>query len=408
MLTHDAALARWCLESIANHGAGGRPDRVETVLVLNDSTAAVRDLVGHTSGARVVDCDVNVGTTMGWNLGFAAARAPKLLLMHEDAAVAEGMTDSLAAVLDADTKAGVVAPWTAPGIGDPPHNVGWLLARDGRQLHIEPAMLPAEFRDAPYAVDVVSSAISMWQRDAWRQIGGFDERRYPAVGSDIDACTALWAHGRSVVVDPTTAGAHRTGAMDGAPGPLTGPRLRDFLYEGYLDHWRSKWSEFAASRLPGGETALIEPATLSVDDRDPRAAFADGLRHAALRATRLSQSPHARRAQRPLSAAKGTDVFPAELDAPMRERVAAAERGVIDRYCRWLAHEHEAALKRGDLLAERAAELEAALGTAHAELGDLREQIQALQPRSDALQQIYEGGWWRLRSRLRRLTLRRD
>lgn len=328
MFTHDASLARACLGSVAR--VAGEGGAAETLVVLSDAADDVRRVVlVEFSGARVIDSPINTGTAVGWQLAFNAARGARVLLLHEDAELAPGALQQLLATLEREPSAAAVGPWLAesgPQRGD--INAGWLRFGD-RGLRITPAQLPARLGEAPYAVDEISSAVSLWRRTAWEQIGGFEERTYPAISVEADSFAALWARGWSVLVEPRVTCPHRTGTMNVAPTLLSGPHIRHFLGRRFEMLWREKW----AGRIDW----LIDPQQHGWNDWPPPQ-----------EAINLALEAAQQRRQTPLSLAdpprseqwiSNPDRLmppPTAVDAAMAQRLADAQRSVIDDYTRWL------------------------------------------------------------------------
>jgi hypothetical protein len=380
MFTHDAEQAKRCLQGVALALSEVRDS--ETIIVLNNSSAEVRAVVAERARkARVIDSPVNTGTAVAWQLAFTAARAPFVLLLHEDAVAQAGMAPQLIRTLKSEPSAAAVAPWIDELRGAPSVNAGWVrIGRIGARLTAE--QLPDAVAGAPYAVNEISSAISLWRRSAWEEIGGFEERTFPALGVEPDSLTGLWARGHVVLVDPRARGEHASGAMDSGTGLLTGPRVRYYLASRFLRLWEEKWADradwFVARDNPDWDT---EPVSREAID----AAIA---RAQELRASppKLVDPP---KSQHPFTNPDGAAAQPVEVDAAMADRLRAAEREVIDGYTRWL-------IDRDIEMTDRYEETHAA----YLELGN---RVEALEDRSKTLDAILGGRWWRLRQKLARV-----
>lgn len=385
LFTHDPVLARRCVDSIA--ALGSEIPQAETIFLLGGSSPEVRKVIAGTVGARVIDSPVNLGTSVAWQLGFNAAKGRHVLLMHEDAVATPGMAKSLIDALDSDPAAAVVAPWLAERDDDAPSNCGWAWFRGLTQTRLLPEHVPPELRGAPYAVDGVSSAITLWDRSAWLEGGGFDERNFPALGVDADACTSAWARGRSVLVDPRTLAVHRTGAMDDAPGRLSGKFVRYFMLERFERLWQQKWGEMSDWYTElAAETGVVNPEEGAV-----RAAH---LR----RAERPQLAGPVPLAQHPFTDPEGTGAQPTEVDAQLAERLRIAVDAATDEYHLWLIEHSE---------------------RQHAEIEHLNEAVRSMSAREAAtikesdrlvaeLAAIKTGRVWRMRTRARRLLGMRE
>jgi GT2 family glycosyltransferase len=380
MFTHDAEQAKRCLQGVAL--ALSEVRNSETIIVLNNSSDAVREVVAERARKpRIIDSPVNTGTAVAWQLAFTAARAPFVLLLHEDAVAQAGMAPRLIETLKAEPSAAAVSPWIDEQRGSPGVNAGWV--RIGRVgVRLTPEQLPEGLADAPYAVNEISSAISLWRKSAWEEVGGFDERTFPALGVEPDTLTGLWARGHVVLVDPKARGEHASGAMDSGTGLLTGPRVRYYLAGRFLQLWDEKWADradwFVARENPSWDA---EPVVKEAID----AAIA--------RAQELRASPpkivDPPISQHPFTNPDGTQPAPVDVDAEIADRLRAAEREVIDGYTRWL-------IDRESEMTERYEETHAA----YLELGD---RVEALEDRSKTLDAILCGRWWRLRQKLARI-----
>lgn len=381
MFTHDAEQAKRCLQGVALALSEVRDS--ETIIVLNNSSDEVRAVVAERARkARVIDSPANTGTAVAWQLAFTAARAPFVLLLHEDAVAQAGMAPQLIATLKSEPSAAAVAPWIEELRGAPSVNAGWVrIGSIGARL--TPDQLPDGLADAPYAVNEVSSAISLWRRSMWQEIGGFEERTFPALGVEPDSCTGLWARGHAVLVDPKARGEHTSGAMDSGTGLLTGPRVRYYLAGRFLRLWEEKWADradwFVARENPSWDA---EPVTQEAID----AAIA---RAQELRAAPpiLADPPTA---QHPLTNPDGLQPHPVEVDAAMADRLRAAEREVIDGYTRWLI--------------DREIEMTERYEEAHAAYLALGGRVEALEDRSRTLDSILAGRWWRWRQQIARIV----
>lgn len=383
MFTHDAEQAKRCLQGIALALSEVRDS--ETIIVLNNSSDAVRAVVAERARkARVIDSPVNTGTAVGWQLAFTTARAPFVLLLHEDAVAQAGMAPRLIETMKAEPSAAAIAPWIDEQRGAPSVNSGWVrIGRVGARL--TPEQLPDGLADAPYAVNEISSAISLWRKSAWEELSGFDEWTFPALGVEPDTLTGLWARGHVVLVDPAARGQHASGAMDSGTGLLTGPRVRHYLGGRFVQLWDEKWAD-CADWLVARDNSTWDAEPVSKEAIDAAIARAQALRASP---PKLSDPPIS---QHPFTNPEGEDPAPVEVDAAMADRLRAAEREVIDGYTRWL-------IERDTEMTDRYEETHAA----YVALGD---RIGALEERSRTLDAIQDGRWWRLRLKFARIFRR--
>lgn len=127
-----------CLRAIAA-AEGAVP--FETLVLLNDPEPELEEMVrGSTSGGRVIVPRANAGPGVGWNLGAAVARAPRLATLHEDAEPEPDWLAALCAAMD-ETGAGAVGSRLLNGDGSI-QNCGWALFSDGSVQQIREASAP--------------------------------------------------------------------------------------------------------------------------------------------------------------------------------------------------------------------------------------------------------------------------
>ena len=234
---------RRCLQSAL---AVGRADdvAVELVLVLDGADEAVhRFVVGNVEGAIVVAWPERRGFAAALNAGFRAASAAFVAVLQDDSEVQPRWLASLLATANRYPRAGVVGSvvlWPDRSL----QTAGSIIGGDGVTSPPWVGNPPdpetiAEVR----AVDYVSSSSVLVRRDAWEEVGGFDEEMYPSLYVDADFCTALWNAGRSVVVDPGSVIVHnRSGSTSNLLKELVGQRNRMRFLE--------KWAVFVGGRPP--------------------------------------------------------------------------------------------------------------------------------------------------------------
>jgi GT2 family glycosyltransferase len=228
---------------------------VEIVVVLDGADADVCAFV-HASveGATVVSWPERRGFAAGINAAFRATSTPHLVLVQDDVMPQQGWLASLLQTADRHPRAGVIGSLvmstdlrvmyagaviggngltSAPWVGEAPPRSSFTSAR---------------------AVDYVSSASFLVDREAWAAVGGFDEQFYPAIYVDADFCTALWHAGWRVLVDPHSSVVHaRHGSMS--------QPFRDFVYPRNNQRFMRKWGAFVAGRPPcPGTPTEIEAA----------------------------------------------------------------------------------------------------------------------------------------------------
>jgi GT2 family glycosyltransferase len=395
LLDGAVEMAERCLGALAAHG---EEVATETVVVLNDPDPELERFARRsTRGARLVLCRANAGPGVGWNLGAAAARAPRLATLHEDSEPEPGWLPPLLEAMEGH-RAGAVGSRLLNGDGSV-QNCGWVLFADAAVQPLCDANAAATVAATePTPADMLSGAAMLVDREAVRAAGGWDERFHPAVFVDIDVSTALWNLGRPVLSVPASRVRHQSFAFDRRRGSaLTGPRLREMLLERNRDPFLAKWGPFVTGRAaapdaadPDAVTAATAAALELTAERAARAR-AGGWRpplpgaRAERRFTGLAEPPL-------VPTAGGMRVAPA-VEAALGE----AEAELVAEYCLWL-------VRREAEDRERLRAVQEALEEWRDHYGELQGAHDELARR---LNQILGGRTWRLRSAIMR-ALRRS
>lgn len=138
LLDGAVGLAERCLTALA---ACEESVPFETVILLNDPDPELEDFVrGSTRGGRVVLSRANAGPGVGWNLGAAVARAPRLATLHEDSEPAPDWLPPLMEAMD-EHGAGAVGARLYNHDGSV-QNCGWVLFADASHQQLEAASAP--------------------------------------------------------------------------------------------------------------------------------------------------------------------------------------------------------------------------------------------------------------------------
>lgn len=393
LLDGAAELGERCLRAIA---AAEDSVPFETVVLLNKPDPPLEELVRKgTSGGKVIVSGANAGPGVGWNLGAAVARAPRLATLHEDSAPDPDWLAPLCEVME-ESGAGAVGSRLYNEDGSV-QNCGWVLFSDASHQPLTAAVAPEVAASTePTPADMLSGASMMVDREALRANGGWDERFHPAVFVDIDVSTATWSQGRPVLSVPASRVRHESGAFDRRPGSLlTGSQLRIFLLERHRDRFLEKWG--AAVRELAPPPADLGPETV-------RAAVQAALPHTRERLARVRSE-----GVRAGGAAAKAELRFSGLADPVREEgdglyavapeveqaLDAAEATLVDEYFPWLTG-------RAGKLAGYVNEATAELARRQQVIAELEERIAGLERNHDELaarlNAILNGPTWRLRS----------
>ena len=261
-----------CLESLDRNPT----DEIssERIVLFNGTPEADRELARQAvRGARVIVSSVNLGFGGGNNRAARVARGEYLVLLNDDAIVEPGWLEALVATADAHSDAGAVGSRVLLPDGTL-QEAGSIIWRDGSTLGVGRG-LPAGSRryDYLHEVDYASACSLLVRREVFEQIGGFDERYFPAYNEDVDLCLTIRKRRQRVLYQPRSVVVHHES--------VTGGEARTFLILRGRRLLREKWGPELgrfAEPAPWDETA-IELAVhrarrsptrlLIVDDRLP-------------------------------------------------------------------------------------------------------------------------------------------
>jgi N-acetylglucosaminyl-diphospho-decaprenol L-rhamnosyltransferase len=256
-----AALTR-CAQGLLAEGV------TDLVVVDNGSSdGSVEVLHGAHPAVEVVAPGRNLGYGAAANRGVAATRKPTVLVCNPDVAFRPGALAALAAAIEADPRRALVGPLIRTAEGDrypsarrfpsmvdaaghatiglfTPHN---RFTRAYQQADLEPDGATAE-------VDWVSGACFLVRREAFEEVGGFDEA-YFMYAEDVDLCWRLGRAGWKVAYAPAAEVTHVQGvSTDRHP------------YRMIAEHHRSAL-RFAARSSRGPRRLLLPLVTIGIGAR---------------------------------------------------------------------------------------------------------------------------------------------
>jgi GT2 family glycosyltransferase len=214
------SLLQACIESIRERT---RYPRYEIVVVDNASTrpGTLRYLDALREGATVLHDPLPFNFSRINNLAARAARGEVLAFVNDDVEV-----------IDPDWLRELVSQAVRPGVGAAGAR---LLYPDGRVQHAGIALglgpdgvAGTPHRGLPRAspgyhgralavqeVSAVTAACLVIRKDAFEQVGGFDERAFPVSYNDVDLCVRLHDAGLRVVYAPSAELFHKESASRG-------------------------------------------------------------------------------------------------------------------------------------------------------------------------------------------------
>ena len=203
------------LESVAGH---------ETVVVDHGSTDGTLELVRERFPlVRLVEQE-NLGLAAGWNRGVRETSAPYVLVLNSDAWLLGDAAERLVAFAEQRPRAGFVAPRLRNPDGTLQRSVrafptSWRLATEYlflRKLAPGSRLLNAFYgggfdHDEVREVDFAKAAAFLLRREAFEDIGAFDERFF-LFSEETDWCYRLHEAGWEVIFYPGAEAVHVGGA----------------------------------------------------------------------------------------------------------------------------------------------------------------------------------------------------
>ena len=252
-----------CLTSL---DAGLAGLNCEVVVVDNastdDSEAVAEKRESSDSGkrrVRLVRLPTNTGFAAAANLGARTSAADLLLFINPDCLVAAGFLDPLLHDLDTHPRCAAIAPCVLNEDGSPQGNArgdptmmtglfgrSTLLSRlfPSARLARRNVLIPATLQESQSAatVDWVSGSCVLVRREAFNEIGGFDER-YFLYWEDADLCRRLRNDGWSIRFRPDARVVHVGARSSRTVKPLAIRAFHRSAYLYYATHVaQSPWS----------------------------------------------------------------------------------------------------------------------------------------------------------------------
>ncbi len=215
-----------CLRSIEQHAGAAW----ETVVVDNASTDSTTGIVtGRYPWASLVRLEENRWYTAAANLGAARARGSYLLFLNPDAELTAGALPALLQHLDRHSEVAAAGPRLVFPDGTPQDSafaypsllMTWLefFPRPGRLLHSPMNGRLSAPGDQPVSIDHPLGACMLVRRDAWEEVGPFDEG-FVHYCEEVDWCMRAKRRGWTISLVPGAVIIHHGGASTAAaPGP---------------------------------------------------------------------------------------------------------------------------------------------------------------------------------------------
>jgi len=205
-------------------------------------------------GAIVIRNEENLGFLRTCNKAVEATTGEFFVLLNNDTLVHRGAIDALLATFEKLTQVGAVGAKLLFEDGSL-QEAGGIVWRDGSAWNWgrnERADDPRfnYLRDADYC----SAAALMISRQAWMDVGGFDEAYVPAYYEDTDFCFALREQGYRVLYQPAAVVTHLEGISHGTS---TSEGLKAHQVTN-AKRFREKWDRRLAHHAPNGHRPMLE------------------------------------------------------------------------------------------------------------------------------------------------------
>lgn len=241
----DAGLLRGCLSSLARHLPASIP--AEVLVLCNGAAPEVVETARRAvTGARVFVSPVNLGFGGGNNRLAREARGELLLLLNDDAEVDDGWLEPLVETLDQHLTAAAVGSRILFPDGRV-QEAGSVLFEDGSTAPVGRGLPPGS-RDYLFRrrVDYTSANSLLLRKEAFEQVGGFDEGYYPAYYEDLDLALSLRSAGFAWLYDGRSSIRHQESAS-------TTTHYKHWLFSRNIERIRSKWGPLLEGQLPRPE-----------------------------------------------------------------------------------------------------------------------------------------------------------
>lgn len=161
------------------------------------------ELLPCTFPMRVIRNGQPKGFGANHNAAFAISRGHYFVVVNPDIRLPHFSLDHLREVIDLG-RTGACAPLvvnSSGGLEDSARRFP-TLQRLLRRVLFHDRALDYQWRDEPQVVDWVAGMFVLFRREAFEQVGGFDDRRFFMYFEDVDLCRRLKQQGWAVRVQP--------------------------------------------------------------------------------------------------------------------------------------------------------------------------------------------------------------
>jgi len=270
----DARLLAECVESLL---ASAAKVSYEVLVVLNEPTSAlVSELNLRFPGLRTWQFRTNLGFGGAANFAASQANGEFLVLLNDDAVVETGWLDALVDTAERRERCGAVGSTFLHPDGSL-QEAGSVVWNDGSSIAVgDGASISHCCWNFERKVDYCSGGSLLVRSSLWHEIGGLDDRYYPAYYEDVDLCMKIRQAGWEVWYQPASVVRHVRSAG-------TSQTFKNFLMQRNRARFVERWSPHLVDHAepPDVDDAVWRGMgrpvrVLVVDDRVPHPALGSG------------------------------------------------------------------------------------------------------------------------------------
>ena len=195
-----------CLDSIQMQLA----ENDELILVDNGSTdGAALELAAERPWIRLIRNHRNLGVAGGFNTGVELAQGKVIVLVNQDIILMTGCIYNLVQYLNDHSEVGISGcKLMSPDQQTIQHAGALIRMPSGDPIQIGRWEQDRGQYARPIEADYVTGAVIAFRKKVWSEVGGFDERFYPAYYEDADFCRQARQAGYKVVYIPQAVAIH--------------------------------------------------------------------------------------------------------------------------------------------------------------------------------------------------------
>ncbi len=249
----SVVIVNWNSGSMLARSVNALEAGIDIVVVDNASSDDSVHQLESNSGpqrVRVVRLGHNTGFAGGVNRGFRETETPFTLILNPDVRAMPGAVEALVNLLEREPRAGAVggfvnaryAPRRFPSV------LRLMLENLGLRRPLGEELVPA----GPVRVEQPAAAALMVRREAFDEVGGFDEGFFPAWYEDVDFARRLENRGWERWFEPRAEFEHDGGYSAASLGT---ERFFEAYYTNQLRYARMRLSPRAVPLLKGALSA---------------------------------------------------------------------------------------------------------------------------------------------------------